>query len=531
MSSLIDLFLAHAWIITVSLITLFALVFLAWSRYTKSLLGKDFWVAVPIVGRMAKWSKMTEGTGDCAARASEDSTYVERTLVVPAERALYDYYNDGLEKIGRDGFHNAREYLKISGQNGRKPMASVLWLILGLLTVAEAFGTGLLLAPLLSQDITPALAMIAGTVIALVIAVVAVVITHGAGEDLFANALLAKVRTSFKQNKGFRFSDGTKTRDFVEPIGPEDDQTKDSIFEPAARLAARIGATSMASMHPRKIRIIGAVAFIVLFAIFTTAYRHYVFSKQEDRAAAAPMPTGAASQDFRNLFSQGGSASAAPLPDAVAHAVKRSDTRARNSIAQDTSMANDAGILILALIYVFTQFLGLLTGYKYSFFNEEGVNAYHKTLGQLGYDDFERVAVRPVAQRAQMRLGQLRSKLSSANPGYGDHMQPFDFLAAYRESVAPPAAPKPKAPPAPSVPATAVPAQAVPAATPSGRAKLLETVARTINEVQDTEQRRKTAAEIIRQHGLSLEEQQALKSVMQRIKDEQGIDPDFLDSL
>ena len=194
-------------------------------------------------------------------------------------------------------------------------------------------------------------------------------------------------------------------------------------------------------------------------------------------------------------------------------------------------MANDAGILILALIYVFTQFLGLLTGYKYSFFNEEGVNAYHKTLGQLGYDDFERVAVRPVAQRAQMRLGQLRSKLSSANPGYGDHMQPFDFLAAYRESAAPPAAPKPKTPPAPSVSATAVSAQAVPAATPSGRAKLLETVARTINEVQDTEQRRKTAAELIRQHGLSLEEQQALKSVMQRIKDEQRIDPDFLDSL
>jgi hypothetical protein len=534
MSNLMNPLIEHAWTTTLSLIALLGVIFVTWSKYTRSLLGKDFWVVLPVVGKMADWKKMTEGTGEYTLQVPHDAGYVARTLTVPAEIALFHYYDDGLEKTSRDAFLSAREYLKISAQNGRRPMSPLLWAILGVLTVAEAIGTGLLLAPLLSRDITPALAMGAGTIIALVIAIVAVRFTHAAGEDMFANTLLAKVRNSFKQNKGFRRTDGSRYGDFVKPVGPEDDQTTDANLEPAGRLAARIGATSMSSMQPKKMNIILAAAFIVLFAVGTSAYRHYMFNQEQDRAATAPAD-GAdnASPNFQNMFAQGAS-SAVVLPDEVAAAAKQSN----------------AGIMILALIYVFTQLLGLLTGYKYSFFNEDGEKAYRKTLGQLGYDDFLRVAVRPFAQRAQMRLGQLRAKLSSANPSYGDRMTPFDFMIAYHESIA---EDERKAVSArassrrsttehtdveashAAQPAESSSAQPLrPAPTDSVDVKAaadLESIAKRIAAVDDTDARRRLAGDLIREYKLDREQQTALVSIVKRLREQQAIDPDLLESI
>lgn len=549
MSTLLNALIQHAWIATLSGIFLLGMIFLTWSKYTKSLLGKDFWVVLPIFGKMAQWRKMTEGTGEHVARMPADAGYAARTLVVPAEMALFNYYDDGLEKISRQAFLNAREYLKISGQNGRRPMSPVVWLILSVLTLAEALGTGLLLAPLLSKDITPEVVMFAGTAIALVIAIVALRFTHAAGEDLFANTLLAKVRSSFRQNKGFRRMDGTTYGDFVRPVGPEDNQDKDVDLEPVGRLAARIGATSMTSLQPRRMNIILASAFVVLFAIATTAYRHYIFVAQQDRSAAAPTTSiGSGSQGFQNMFAAHPSASSPPLPPAIQSQVTKSHDHAAAAIRQDHSMANDAGIMILALIYLFTQLLGFLTGYKYSFFNQDGELAYEKTLGQLGYDDFLRIAVRPVAQRFQLRFGQLRSKLSSANPSYGGHMNPFDFMTAYHESItedehhansgrdggratAQSAAPVSSGTAAPSP----APSRSLPGAKPVELVAVdginLEEVAKEIVAVEGSERRRQVASELIRRHGLNREQQTALAAIIQRLKQEPDIDPGLLDSL
>lgn len=555
MSELTNMILEHMWTTVISIIALLGVIFLTWSKYTRSLLGKDFWVVMPFVGKMAAWKTMTEGTGDFVTNIPHDAGYVARTLTVPAEVELFNYYEDGLEKTTREAFLNAREYLKISGQNGRKPMSSMLWVILGVLTVAEAIGTGLLLAPLLSRDITPTFAMAAGSAIALVIAIVAVRFTHAAGEDMFANTLLSKVRHSFKQNKGFRRGDGTKYGDFVKAVGPEDDQGTDLDLEPAARLGARIGATSMSSMQPRRMNIILAVAFIVLFAVGTTAYRHYMFNHEQDMAASAPVADAdGASPNFQNMFAQGGN-TAQPLPDDVADATKKSRQHAQEAVNQDSSMANDAGIMILALIYVFTQLLGLLTGYKYSFFNEDGKKAYGKTLGQLGYDDFLRVAVRPVAQRAQMRLGQLRAKLSSANPGYGDRMKPFDFMMAYHESLAEderkagavrpsdvqrevvrmplasqPAPQSVQAGQTTNAPARTVDAQA-PASSPKVEAPDLERLAKEIAAVADKESRQRLAADLIGQHKLDREQQRALVAHVKQLQEQATVDRDLLESL
>lgn len=547
MSALLAMILAHIWITVISGIALFAAIFLAWIKYT--LYGKDFWVAFPVVGKMSGWRQDPIGLGEHRPEVRPGATYVDRTLVVPAEKELYDYYVEvlGLEPIGANSFLNAREYLKISNQNGRKPMSMTLWGILGVLTVAEAVGTGLLLAPLLSNDITPAFAMATGTIIALVIAIIAVGITHGAGEDLFCNTLLSKVRNSYRHNGGFRKADGSKFGDFVQTVGPEDDQPKDADLEPAARLAARIGATDMSSMSPKRMKLIFAIAFIVLFGAFTTGYRHYLFNKQNDAASSdTSIPADAgASANFQSMFSDSGNTA---LPDAVSGAVKKSEQIAQKAIKADTSIANDWGILILALIYVFTQLMGLLTGYKYSFFHKDGEKAYEKTRGELGYDDFLRHVIHPVAQRVQMRLSQLRAHLSHAYPAYRDNMQPFDFMTAYFElaerktvtkdgaavtvsSVSPAAAPAivPAPTPAPHIEAPAS-TQAVAAVSQEPD---IDAIAANLLAIEDLGQRRSAMLDAIRKYGMKKEQQTALMTSIQRIRSERGpeIDPDLLNAL
>ncbi len=547
MGNLYNAALAHLGLTVSTLIAVFMASFLIWSKMTRSLLGKDFWVVLPGVGKMAEWKGMTMGTGDFVSQIPADAGYATRTLVVPAEKALFDYYNDGIKKVSVESFQNAREYLKLSDQNGRRPMSALLWMILGVLTVAEALGTGLLLAPLLSRDITPTFAMIVASVLALVIAIIAVVITHGAGEDLFANGLLAKVRNTYKQNQGFRTVGGMRS-EFLAPIGPENDQSRDAELEPAGRLAARIGATTMDGMQPRKGRIIAAVAFILLFGFGTTAYRHYVFTKQQDRAAVTPAASAdsGGAQNFQNIFAAGASGAAAVIPPAAASAAAAADAAAEHHVQQDAAKANDAGIAILALIYVFTQLLGLLTGYKYSFFNDDAEKAYEKTGGQLGYDDFLRIKVHPFAERAHLRLGQLRAKLSSANPRYGDRMNPFDFMLAYhdavvsaehnaaaqRESTQRRDTPPPNQP-APTV-STPPLAQPVPTAQQTTSAAAtspdLHALAQVVHGAGGKEARQAKFVELVTQYLLSKEQQAEIVALLQKLRSTE-VDTGLLDNI
>ena len=438
--------LANAWATLTFSIVALALIFIVWSRYTHSLWGKDFWVWLPVFGKMAKWSKMTIGIDnpDTERSRAADANYADHVLTTPAERALFSYYADGLKVASPKQFANYREFLIQSDQNGRQPMAPFIWIILAMLTIAEAIGTGLLIAPLLSQDITPNLAVIVGSVIALAIAAIALMITHGAGEDWFRNGLLTRVRKTYDEQSGFFDRQGQRLR-HVDPVSPEKEQTIDANNSPIARLAARIGATTKPAMANRILRMVFAVVFIVVFGLGTTAYRHYIFNHEQDAANSGLNSAAVAAPSYQSMFSGSGSGSATsgnlPLPAAVASAAQQSQQQAQSALEGDSSKANDAGILILALIYVFTQIIGILTGYKYSFFNGDAENAYHGTQGKMSYADYRSDVLEPVAQRAESRMEQLRSELAKKNPRFRDNVRRFSFVEAItRQHAEPPIA-------------------------------------------------------------------------------------------
>jgi hypothetical protein len=558
MSAIYQTLLANAWATFVFIVVALGLSFIIWARFTQSLLGKDFWARLPFFGKMTGWKKRQDGTGDSLPESSRaaGATYVTRTLLTPMEQELYAYYADCLSHVGEREFTNAREFLKLSHQNGRKPMSPWLWVILTLLTLAEAIGTGLLIAPLLSNDITPTLAVVVGSVIALAIAAIALMITHGAGEDWFRNELLAKVRNSHARNSGFRKADGSKFADVVAPIGPEDDQRRDALLDTTARLAGRIGATtSGTSMSPKLWRLIAAAVFIVVFGAGTTAYRHYMFNKGQD-AAHSGLGIASATPDYQSMFASGGGNGAQgsralggmPLPGAVASAAQQSQQQAHAAIRSDTKNANDAGIIILALIYVFTQLVGILTGYKYSFFDDDARKAYDNTHGELGYEGYLRHVVIPVANRAQMRLGELRSHLTRMNPGFRDNARPFDFMTAFREAadapsragtedkIAMPAPAQAAAPVVVAAPAVqTVAAEPAPAATVKQYAAHIDYdgLAQRILATDDKDQQKVTMRDVIDQHRLKAEQTQQLSNAITLLKSQRkpSIDPSVFNVL
>ena len=435
--------LGNTWATLAFSIVALAVIFIVWSRYTRSLWGKDFWVWLPVLGKMAKWSRMTVGIDnpDTERGRAANANYTDLVLTTPAERALFSYYADGLKVASPKQFANYREFLILSDQNGRKPMAPFIWIVLAMLTIAEAIGTGLLIAPLLSQDITPNLAVIVGSVIALAIAAIALMITHGAGEDWFRNGLLTRVRKTYDEQSGFFDRQKQRLSD-LDPVSPEKEQSIDANNSSIARLAARIGATTRPAMANRWWRIVFAAVFIIVFGLGTTAYRHYMFNKEQDAAHSGLDAGAATAPSYQSMFSGNGSGSTSsdnlPLPDAVASAAQQSQQQAQKAIQGDSSKANDAGIIILALIYVFTQIIGILTGYKYSFFNGDAESAYHGTQGKMSYADYRSDVLEPVAQRAESRMEQLRSELAKKNPRFRDNVRRFSFIEAITQQIVEP---------------------------------------------------------------------------------------------
>ncbi len=413
--------------IAVTGVCLLVATFLIWARFTSSWRGKDFWVWLPVFGKMDKWKKYDEQTGTAANRGE----------MLPVERELYSYYKSGLPEIKPDKFDNYVKYLSVAGQSDRIPMPVWMWFILYGLTVAEAFGTGALIAPLVSREITPNGALFIGAALAFVLAVVTLLFTHGAGEELYKNSIVSQIQTDYRQNSGFLLADGSHVQ-HINHISPTEVQDIDKGASPTTRMAARLNIATISAAKKKYMSIISAVLLVALAFVLSTWYRHDELNKHLDsEAVGMSSPSQASgSANYQNMFSSAGDGGASAssgnntqLPAAVAQATQQSQKKAVNAIVSDKKSANDVGVLLLGVIYLFTQILGVVTGYKYGFFNEGVEKAYNETLGYQSYDSFLSHVVSPVAQVADLRMGMLRRSISNINATY--HPEPFDFIEMY----------------------------------------------------------------------------------------------------
>jgi hypothetical protein len=408
---LTDLFQAFVSTIAWSLPLLIAAivtVFFVWKRYTDDLWWADFWVCVPLVGKMRHWKQQTHGIENLSAWKDAG--------LPPAEESLCSTYIDKLPKVDPEVFARASEYLKITHQNGRSPMSALMLAALILLTVAEAAGTGMLIAPFVASEITGNQMVWIGYVIATVMAVGLLGLTHFAGNEVYKRSAIRKalgsVNATVEGYTGHKISSG-------------DDQQVDKDASPKVRFGSRVleGAHDRGSLVAPVLAItllaflLGGITWMRIKGLQIEMTNHVADHGQLAAGGGNPFPAVPALD------------ASMPLPTDVADSSRAAQQSVDHELSSEMFSQGIAGAIVLAIIYVITQALGFFQAFGSSFIGD-GKNAYHQTLGHTSFQSYFAKHIKPALDRGNMRLTELRTHLGREVPKYREavsHMSCLDY--------------------------------------------------------------------------------------------------------
>ncbi len=297
-------------------------------------------------------------------------------------------------EVTKEQFERAKSYLKITQQNDIRPPSLIARVGLFVLILAESVGTGYVLAPWMSTEITPSQANMAAGVLALAVAIVLALLTHVTGAEM------AKM-SAYRKNSG---SEGLEKR-----IDLGDDQEQDAYYiDPNSnavmqnpsprRFANRVddpGSKGMVLLGVSTLIIVAimvAIFFIRMGGIESQTTRQIVSMEQNGINGGS------------NPFA---SASSAPVPPDVASAQQQTRKQVAETLGGDYRTQGIAASMMLALIYLVTQFTAFIVAYKTTF-SGQGESAFNFTRNQPSYETFRAKFLLPRITRAESFLAQLR---------------------------------------------------------------------------------------------------------------------------
>lgn len=368
---------------------------------------------VPLFGHIGKLRRLKKNTEQVENRASWDATGMP-----PPEHTLCNEYA-GAMKIAQNPivFNRAKEYLRLTYQSDIKPMALWAFIVLFVLTIAEAMGTGFLMAPFISSEMSSSEIGYAGWVIAVAMAIMLLLLTHHAGKS-------AKRYHSIKQALGSLDRNG-KPRDLDDdnPISVDMDQDIDKGKSGEARFYRRVV----------KLRDRGSLAPTVAVLVLLTLVLAGVFGirwsgiKKQNTLEVVQMEkngVGASGAD------SGGNPFAAADSQALPPDIVKNQQESRDKVAKEVGAA-DLGqgfgaAFLLALIYLLAQASGFWFAFETSFVGE-GDTAYKLTRGEPDYQSYHAKYILPYEARAESRLAELRRHFSSVLTEYGRNPATMTF--------------------------------------------------------------------------------------------------------
>jgi hypothetical protein len=277
--------------------------------------------------------------------------------------------------------------------------------VLFVLTVAEAAGTGALIAPWVASELTGNQMVWIGYVIALVMATVLLFLTHSSGAAVYKF-------TSIRKNIG---PYGSSADGYLkEPISSGNDNFKDKNEDKKVRFANRV----LDGDHDRGSIILPIVAAAFLVALLggITWIRVKGIELQIDKEVTTP--AGDTGNPFASMPTIPGLVPNTQLPASVAADTDSTRQKVAQEISSNRMSEGLGGAIVLSLIYLITQFVGFIQAYNHSFL-KDGRQAYKTTRGEPRYETFEARYVTPVLTRADMRLNELRAHLRRRIEQYG----------------------------------------------------------------------------------------------------------------
>ncbi|MDA8416725.1 MAG: hypothetical protein M0Z78_06630 [Betaproteobacteria bacterium] len=357
---------------------------------------------IPMFGHIGKLGKLKKDTSSL-----ENSNFWGAHGMPTPEVTLCSEYAAVMKYVqSQISFERANEYLALINQRDTKPMAWWALAILFVLTVAEAMGTGFLMAPFISSEMSSSQIGYAGWILAVAMAIMLLILTHHAGKVL-------KKKSLIKKNMGKLVGDAPP--DGVENHGPitvDQDQSVDSGKTARARFYLRALANhDRGSLH--SVYAVCVLLALVLAMVFVVRWEGI---KKQNTIEVVQMEksgigdSGASGNPFASADQQ------ADPPDVV-----KSQAQSRKKIALEIGSENlgqgFGAAFLLALIYLLTQAAGAKFAFE-SAFIAEGEKAYQLTRGETDYRNYHAKYILPFESRADSRLAELRRYFSSVTSEY-----------------------------------------------------------------------------------------------------------------
>lgn len=354
------------------------------------------WVSFPLIGRIASLSK------DLNRDTTDDAWF-------KAEKALCRDYKKFIRIQDEHDFNEKIEYLTKSGDNGRTPTPTWIWLLTVAMVFVEAMGFSYVLAGYTLPGASENLQQTGAYGIAFLISVILVALTHFAGQELHKSTQIKNARREWAED-GRKSKFTTGTLPLAKPQSTDDDQP------PYTQLANRVGTHE-------SYKITGlTVVFVVIVAVFATYVRGQVLEKtlhEEVVGKSAQMNitiTGDSDGLNMTLKETGNPA----LPDAD---VAQNQAAKDKAILDETNIDRHGGwgtFIVLAFVFVFLQILGVIFGYRWGFAGQNSAAAY-QAIGGGRYTTYTDVRehFKEIADTAQAKLENLQQKLMAHNIGRG----------------------------------------------------------------------------------------------------------------
>ena len=418
-------FLAHLTIMNWVAISLLLMVsFFVWWINAHDASWFDFKYRFPIKlwGDIGKFNKLKKDTVGVANK--------ERWQYgMPSQEATlcHDYSRKVLFAKDALAFKNAKEYLNLTYQNDVKPMPFWKVLVLFVLTAGEAMGTGFLIAPFIAQEMSSSEIGYAGWVIAVVVALILLGLTHAAGKS-------AKKVIKIKNALGSMDRNGRPhDLDDNSAIGPEKDQTVDVGKSAESRFFRRA-----VENKDRGSWLWPIVVAVLLSAIVAVVFLIRWEGIKEDNVKSVMQmeQQGVGDQAGGNPFAaMAGDNAAAAVPPDVAKNQNEVREKVANEIGAAQLMQGFGAAFLLAFIYVITQVFGFYSAFEHSFVGQ-GHDAYVMTRGEPDYQAYFARYVAPYVSLAEARLVDLRRHYGSVLPDYGKSPSTQTFARFLVESRA-----------------------------------------------------------------------------------------------
>jgi len=393
----------------------------------------NFTYNFPIIGKISTLSRDIEGFDE-----NHKWFYSE-------ERLCRDYYNF-YEKVDKDSesFDEAKAYLHAAGELGRKPTPTLIWIMIFVLVIVEAFGFAYVLAGFTIPGASEATQQKGAVGVAAMLAVLLVWLTHMTGQELHKNTLIKKIRRWYKNDN----AGGSNWRDLKpdEQLISIDNTCDDEKSPNYIRMLNRVDINDKVKTTYTKT--ILTLIFIAVVAIGATYIRDQVL-KQEIASShesavnifnndASPFGDTDASSDadIGALFGDTAGDDAKEDLAALFGGEEKADTSAKastnSSVIDETNLkGGEATFLILGLMFVFIQILGIFFGMHWDFSGRESKEAYECLRGfstKKSFLAYYENAKTHIARTAQKQLQKLQHAMNIINDNSGTDAETTSLL-------------------------------------------------------------------------------------------------------